>query len=78
MDALDGSGGINRLRCRDGEQGRALDRQERPEALAARQQRVPHGRAQPRAFAGPARRQQRAEALLGEPGRVTKPLHNPH
>ena len=51
MDALEGGGGIERCGRGDIEQRRALDHEERAEALAARQQRVAHGRVQPRSFA---------------------------
>jgi hypothetical protein len=55
-----------------------LDHEERPEALAASEQRMPHGGAKARAFARALRLKQRIEPLLGKPGRVSKPLHNPH
>jgi hypothetical protein len=78
MDALDCRGGIHRLRRLDAEQRRTLDHEERPEALAASEQRMPHGGAKARAFARAVCLKHSIEALLGEPGRVTKPLHNPH
>jgi hypothetical protein len=48
MDALDRCSGVYRLRRRDAEQGRAFEDQEWPEALAAGEQRMPHGGAEPR------------------------------
>ena len=78
MDALDRCSGVYRLRRRDAEQGRTFEDQEWPEALAAGEQRMPHGGAEPRPIARTTLGKQRVKPLLGEARRVSKPLHNPH
>jgi hypothetical protein len=78
MDALDRYSGVYRLRRWDAEQDRAFEHQERPEALAAGEQFMPHGNAEPRPVTRSALGKQRVKPLLGEARRVSKPLHNPH